>query len=264
MSVSTTASDRARRCRRESSPEPPNILSPIRRPRRERRALARFDDEDEVVQQLCGPPRLIKCTVCGQFLPRQHFTADGILHDACIECRATIPSSRLPFTDNIDALAIPQHAIDYIRNFHNECDKITVDTCIICNERWFGLDVSREGRYQTSKQYSVLKGLGVAGKIWQLERGETTSSFLGAMDLDILSLHIVRIRWKESRGKYKGEVKIGLVLPGTTSTSKEKFLFSMAKNSNTTVNKERPLEGPEIREARYRYVQWSGMTLSGL
>ncbi|KGB75391.2 hypothetical protein CNBG_1229 [Cryptococcus deuterogattii R265] len=145
MSVSTTASDRARR-RRESSPEPPNILSPIRRPRRERRALARFDDEDEVVQQLCGPPRLIKCTVCGQFLPRQHFTADGILHDACIECRATIPSSRLPFTDNIDALAIPQHAIDYIRNFHNECDKITVDTCIICHERWFGLDVSREGR----------------------------------------------------------------------------------------------------------------------
>lgn len=63
----------------------------LRRPRRERRVPARFDDEDEIVQQLCGPPRPIKCTLCGQSLPGQHFIADGILYDACIECRTTNP-----------------------------------------------------------------------------------------------------------------------------------------------------------------------------
>ncbi|KIR79990.1 hypothetical protein I306_02952 [Cryptococcus gattii EJB2] len=102
----------------------------LRRTRRERRAPARFDDEDETDQQLRHPPRPprsprpptplpppppIKCALCGESLARQHFTADGKLHDACIECRRTIPPSRIPFTDNVDALAIPQHAIDCIK-----------------------------------------------------------------------------------------------------------------------------------------------------
>ncbi|XAO22732.1 hypothetical protein I312_101506 [Cryptococcus bacillisporus CA1280] len=77
--------------------------------------------------------------------PALRRTRHGKLHDACIECRRTIPPSRIPFTDNVDTL-IPQHAIDCIKTFQSECEKITVDTCITCDERWFDLDVSREGR----------------------------------------------------------------------------------------------------------------------
>lgn len=123
-----------------------------RRPRRERRAPARFDDEDEGDQHLRSPPRPprpprpIKCAFCDESFPREHFEANGELYDTCIECRRTIPPSRIPFTDNVDTPAIPQHAINCIKTFQSECEKITVDTCITCNERWFGLDVSREGR----------------------------------------------------------------------------------------------------------------------
>ncbi|ADV20145.1 Hypothetical Protein CGB_B1270W [Cryptococcus gattii WM276] len=73
---------------------------------------------------------LIKCALCGETLPRQLFIADGKLHDACMECRRTIPPSRIPFTGDVDALAIAQHSIDSIKTFHSECKKITVDTCI--------------------------------------------------------------------------------------------------------------------------------------
>lgn len=84
----------------------------LRRPRRERRVPARFDDEDEIVQQLCGPPRPIKCTLCGQSLPGQHFIADGILYDACIECRTTNPSSCIPFTEEVGGAATVPNADD--------------------------------------------------------------------------------------------------------------------------------------------------------
>lgn len=111
----------------------------LRRTRRKCAAPARVDDEDEADQQLRRPPRPprsprppaplpppppIKCALCDESLPRQHFIADGELHDACIECRKTIPPSR-------------KHAIDCIKTFHSECEKITLDTCITCNKRWF-------------------------------------------------------------------------------------------------------------------------------
>ncbi|ADV19863.1 hypothetical protein I305_00370 [Cryptococcus gattii E566] len=117
-----STSGRARRRRRR---EPA-----LHRTRRERRTPARFDDEEEAGQQFRRPPRpprsprLTKYALCGETLPRQHLIADG----------------------DVDAFAIPQHAIDCIKDFHSECKKITVDTCITCNERWFDLDVSREGR----------------------------------------------------------------------------------------------------------------------